>query len=322
VTRPGGGVSRRLVLAAGPLLLVRPARAASPVLRMGDQRGNVRALMDAAGLLADLPYTVSWSEFAAAAPLAEALAAEAIDGGITGDAPFTFAFAGGVPIRAIATDRYDPQGTAIVVPGGSAITDTAGLHGRRVATGRGSIGHSLILAVMRQQGWSKSDLTIVFLQPADAKAALASGSIDAWSTWEPYTSQVEVLDGGRRVTSAAGLLPGLTYLAATVRAIGEKRPLLEDYVRRFAAARRWQAAHRPAYAARWAQLMGMDERVPAQWFTRAGDRIVPTDDAVMRDEQAVIDLYASAGLLHQRFAAADAFDASFNDAVRAGNATG
>jgi len=314
-------LSRRLMLTAAPAMLVRPASAAPDVLRMGDQRGNVRALMEAAGLLADMPYSVSWSEFAAAAPLAEALAAEAIDGGIAGDAPFTFAVAGGVPIRAIAADRYDPQGTAILVPGASPITGAAGLRGKRVATGRGSIGHSLILAVMRQQGWAPGDVSIVFLLPADAKAALAGGAVDAWSTWEPYTSQLEVLEGGRRVATAVGLLPGLTYLAATTAAIAGKRAMLTDYVRRFAAARRWQAANRPAYAARWSQLMGMDERVPAQWFARAGDHVVPTDDTVYRDEQGVIDLYAAAGLLHRRLTAADAFDPSFNDAVRQGNAT-
>jgi sulfonate transport system substrate-binding protein len=312
-------LSRRAMLAAAPLLLARPAFAA-PVLRMGDQRGNVRALMEAAGLLKDVPYTVEWSEFAAAAPLAEALSADAIDGGIAGDAPFTFAFAAGVPIKAIAVDRYDPQGTAIVVSGGSAIKDAAGLKGKRVATGRGSIGHSLVLAVMQKNGWTKFDLTVVFLQPADAKAALANGAIDAWATWEPYTSQVEILDGGRRVVSAAGLLAGQTYLAATTAAIKAKRPLLEDYVRRFAAARLWEAANNAAYAKRWGELMGLDARVPAQWFARAGDRIVPTDEAAYRNEQVVIDLYTQAGLIRTKVTAADAFDPSFNDAVRAGNA--
>lgn len=312
-------LSRRLLLAATPLLFTQPAFAA-PVLRMGDQRGNMRALLDAAGMLADMPYTIEWSEFAAAAPLAEALSAEAIDCGVTGDAPFTFAFAAGVPIRAIAVARYDPQGTAIVVPGASPLTDSAGLKGKRVATGRGSIGHSLILAVMKQKGWTKSDVTITFLQPADAKAALANGAINAWSTWEPYTSQVEILEGGRRIANAAGLLAGQTYLAATVSAIAGKRTMLEDYVRRFAAARRWEVANNAAYAARWGQMMGLDPRVPAQWFSRAQDRIVPTDDESYRNEQAVMDLYLEAGLLRKPVKAADAFDPSFNDAVRAGNA--
>lgn len=295
-----------------------PARAAV-VLRMGDQRGNVRALMEAAGVLDGLPYRLEWSEFAAAAPLAEAVAAEAVDGGNIGDAPFTFAVAGGVPIRAIATNRANPEGTAVLVPAASPIQDLAGLRGKRIATGKGSIGHSLVLAALRRQGWAPGDIQLIFLLPSDAKAALASGAVDAWSTWEPYTSQVEALEGGRRVVSGAGLTPGLGFQAATAAAIAGKREALSDFVRRLAAARQWQQTNLDRYAASWAKLMGVPEAVPRHWFARAGDHIVDTDDGVYRDLQRVIDLYAEAGLLSRRFQAAEAFDPSFNAAVRAGN---
>ena len=305
-------------LALAPFAAAHPARAAA-VLRMGDQRGNVRALMEAASVLDGLPYRLEWSEFAAAAPLAEAMAAEAVDGGNIGDAPFTFAVAGGVPIRAIATNRANPEGTAVLVPAGSPVQDLAGLRGKRIATGKGSIGHSLVLAALKQQGWAPGDVRLVFLLPSDAKAALASGAVDAWSTWEPYTSQAEVLEGGRRVVSGAGIAPGLGFQAATAAAIAGKREALSDFVRRLAAARQWQQTNGDRYAASWAKLMGVPEAVPRHWFARAGDHIVETDDGVYRDLQRVIDLYAEAGLLHRRFQAADAFDPSFNAAVRAGN---
>ena len=87
------GVGRRQVVAGLALASwsVRRARAAT-VLHMGDQRGNVQALMQAAGVLEGVPYQLAWSEFAAAAPLAEALNAGAIDGGNIGDAPFVWSF--------------------------------------------------------------------------------------------------------------------------------------------------------------------------------------------------------------------------------------
>jgi sulfonate transport system substrate-binding protein len=315
---------RRLLawIALAPLALVpliRPARAAT-VLRMGDQRGNVQALMAASGVLGDLPYRLEWSEFAAAAPLAEALAAEAVDGGNIGDAPFTFAFAGGVPIRAIATRRSSQEGLAIVVPEHSPVRGFAELRGRRIATGRGSIGHFLVLTALEKHGMSVADITLVFLLPSDAKAALANGAVDAWSTWEPYTSQVEVMERGRSVITGVGLTPGLGYQAATVAAIAGKRAALEDFVRRLVVARRWADVNRDLYAAHWAKLMGFPEAVPHNWFTRTQERIVVTDDAVIRDEQRVIDVYARAGLLRQSFGAASAFDPSFNDAIREGNA--
>ena len=66
--------TRRNFLAGGAALLLAGASKAGAteyVLRMGDQRGNVRAVMEAAGVLQDLPYQLAWSEFAAAAPLVE-----------------------------------------------------------------------------------------------------------------------------------------------------------------------------------------------------------------------------------------------------------
>jgi sulfonate transport system substrate-binding protein len=293
---------------------------AGGVLRAGDQRGNNRAVMEAAGVLRDVPYRIAWSEFAAAAPLIEAMNAGAIDGGIVGDAPFTFGFASGVPMRAIAARRASQQGTAIVVRGDSAALGFGDLKGRKIATGRGSIGHFLVLAALRREGWPDDAVKLVFLQPADAKAALASGAVDAWSTWEPYTSQVEVIDRGRQVINGEGLSPGQGYQIASLDAIGAKRAMLADFITRLTAARRWANTHRDEYAAIWARLMGFPAEVPQHWFARTTEEVVPTDEKVLAGEQRVIDLYAAAGLLQKPFQAAAAFDPSFNAAIAKGMA--
>ncbi len=313
-------VSRRALLggAVAAPFVIRGARAET-VLRAGDQRGNNRAVMEAAGVLKDVPYRIAWSEFVAAAPLIEAMNAGAIDSGIVGDAPFTFGFASGVPMRVIAARRSTQQGTAILVPGASPVKTFDDLKGKKIATGRGSIGHFLVLAALRRAGWPDDAVKIVFLQPADAKAALASGSIDAWSTWEPYTSQVEVLEGGRQIINGVGLSPGLGYQIASVDAIAGKRAMLEDYITRLAAARRWANTHRDEYAAIWAKLMGSPPEVPKHWFGRTTEEVVETDAKVLADAQRVIDLYAAAGLLQKPFEAATAFDTGFNPAIAKGN---
>ncbi|MFX5321118.1 PhnD/SsuA/transferrin family substrate-binding protein, partial [Acinetobacter baumannii] len=86
-----------------------------------------------------------WKEFPAAAPLLEALSAGAIDTGLVGDAPFTFAAAANVPVKASAAIRQSREGLAIVVPEQSAVKSLDDLKGKKIATGRGSIGHQLIL---------------------------------------------------------------------------------------------------------------------------------------------------------------------------------
>jgi sulfonate transport system substrate-binding protein len=289
-------------------------------LIVGDQKGNSQAVMQAAGVLKDVPYKIEWKEFPAAAPLLEALGAGAIETGLVGDAPFTFAAAANVPVKAIGAIRQTQEGLAVLVPKESAIKSFDELKGKKIATGRGSIGHQLLLAALESKGWTPADVQIVFLAPADAKVAYSRGSVDAWSTWEPYVSQEEVLFQSRRVLTAEGLSAGLSLQVATPNAIRDKRPELEDFLRRLTAARIWALSNADSYAQTWGKLMNVAPSVPLNWLTRAKIRIAPIDDSVVADEQKTIDLYLRAGLIKQKLDANAIMDRSFNDAIAKGGA--
>ncbi len=307
---------RALVLAILALLATGVARA-EDVLRVGDQRGNARALMEAAGVLEGLTYRLEWSEFPAAAPLLEALNAGAIDAGGVGDAPFTFAAAAGVPVKAIAAYRNRQDGLAILVAKDSPFRSVADLKGRRIATNRGSIGHQVVLAALEEAGLPFDSVTFNFLPPADAKLALTSGAVDAWATWEPYTSTAELAGLVRVVRDGNGITPGLSFAVASDGAIAKKRPLLADFARRLSKARDWALKDPAPYAVVWSRLIGLPETVPLRWFGRAAYRAVPIDGTVIADEQRNIDLYVRAGLIPKsRAPRAEAIlDASFGQAA-------
>jgi sulfonate transport system substrate-binding protein len=305
----------RRIVVAGLLLSAIASASAQTTLRVGDQKGNSQAVMEAAGVLKDVPYKIEWKEFPAAAPLLEALGAGAIETGLVGDAPFTFAAAANVPIKAIGAVRQTREGLAILVPRESGIRSFEDLRGRKIATGRGSIGHQLILAALEAKGWSPSDVQIVFLAPSDAKVAYTQGSVDAWSTWEPYVSQEEVLFQSRRFITAEGLTPGLGFQVASPNAIRDKRPQLEDFLQRLTAARAWSLTNVSAYAETWGRLMNIPPAVPLNWLNRAKIRIAPIDDGVVADEQKTIDLYFRAGLIKQKLNAADIVDRSFSETI-------
>jgi sulfonate transport system substrate-binding protein len=308
----------RELLVAGLLLGAIASAGAQTTLRVGDQKGNSQAVMEAAGVMKDVPYKIEWREFPAAAPLLEALGAGAIETGLVGDAPFTFATAANVPVKAIGAIRQTGEGLAVLVPRESAARSFEDLKGKKIATGRGSIGHQLILAALESRGWSASDVQIVFLAPSDAKVAYTQGSVDAWSTWEPYVSQEEVLFQSRRVITAQGLTPGLGFQVASPNAIRDKRPELEDFLRRLTAARAWSLTNVSAYAETWGRLMNIPPAVPLNWLSRAKIRIAPIDDGVVADEQKTIDLYFRAGLIKRKLDAADIVDRSFSEAIGKG----
>lgn len=296
-------------VAVGLSCRVVPAHAEDELV-VADQKGQQKALLDAAGVDRDLSYRIRWTEFEAAAPLLQALGAGAVDTGIAGDGPFLFAWGSGLPVKAafLLPPRGGGRATAVVVAAGSPIYDAAGLSGKRIATGRGSIGHLLLLRLIQSGAIPPPAPRIVFLTPAQAKAALDAGTLDAWSTWEPYVS-LEVLHAhGREVVNGGGLMPGNSFFVANDAALSAKRRQLADFYRRVTQAYAWGHAHLSDYAAILARQTGLPGDVALAVAEKQIAAPVPLDRHVAEQEQATLDSYRKAGLVQGTGSVASAFD--------------
>ena len=127
-------VSATLFSAAIGVAIAASALAADTVtLRVGDQKGGNRSLLEISGYAKDLPYKIEWSEFPAAAPILEALNAGALDVGYTGDLSFLTVYAAGAPIKAIGGTRSDARTQAILVRQDSPIKSAAARSGETFA---------------------------------------------------------------------------------------------------------------------------------------------------------------------------------------------
>lgn len=281
------------------------------VLKAGDQKGGLRALLEAADELKNLPYDIQWTEFPAAAPLAEALNAGAVDSGPIGDAPVIFALAAGTRIKVIGANRSDPYGTAVLVRPDSPLKRAADLKGRSIGTNRGSIGHFVALKALESAGLKPEDANIRFLPPADAKLALVNGSIDAWATWEPYTAMAETSNHARVLVSGRGLWSGLSYLAATDSALASKREVLRDFLQRVVRAQRWSYQHVDDFSAALARIIGIPPEAARLQFERRQQTWRPIDDTIIAEQQRSADFYLKAGLLKQRLEVRSTFDTGF-----------
>lgn len=301
---------RQLLLGTAAVLGVGTgvARAQAQVLKAGDQKGGLRALLEAANELQGLSYEIQWTEFPAAAPLAEALNAEAVDFGPIGDAPLIFALAAGARVKAFAVNRSDPYGTAVLVRPDSPLKSAADLKGKSIATNRGSIGHYVALKALASVDLKPDANTFRFLPPPDAKLALTQGAVDAWATWEPYTAMAETAGHARVLVNGRGLSSGLSFLAATDTALAKKRALLQDFGQRVVRAQRWSYQHVPEYSAALARVIGIAPDAARLQFERRAQRWIATDAQVLADQQRTADFYLEAGLLKQRLDVKNTFD--------------
>lgn len=284
-------------------------------LKVGSQRGGTKAILIASGALEGAPYKIEWSEFAAAQPLLEAVGAGAVDLGEAGDAPFLFAYAGGSRIKAVQAGKSGGSSTALLVRKGASFHGVADLRGKKIATGRGSIGHYLLLKLLEEAGLKPTDVQIVFLSPGDAKAAFTSGAIDGWVTWGSYVALAKLHDDAVILADGDGRLSGYGFEAASEAAIAGKRPQVEDFLRRLAKARRWAGEHPQEYAAALSKETGLQPDVAL--YTVRQYRIAPSeiDDKVVAEATAVLDRFRAAGAVTSTRDPAGAFDRSFNAAV-------
>jgi sulfonate transport system substrate-binding protein len=286
------------------------ASAPEGVLRVASQKGGTKSQLLASGVLDHLPYRIEWSEFPAAQHLLEALGAGAVDLGAVGDAPFQFAYQAGSPIKAVQVLRYDRQtsSSAILVPATSSVRSLAELRGLRIATGRGSAGHYLLLRALDKAHLSVSDVQIVFLAPGDAKAAFSSGAVGAWSTWNPYVGAAVLHDGARILPDSIGLSTGVGFIAANEQAIAKKRPLIEDFLRRNARAQEWVRLNAGSFAEVLAKETGLPLDVARYTAERGARGAAALDATLIAEQRAVLAEFKVAGALPATRTFAGGFD--------------
>ncbi|MDY0925737.1 aliphatic sulfonate ABC transporter substrate-binding protein [Enterobacter sp. CFBP8995] len=299
------------LLACSLLLLTVTSQAASNELIVGDQKGNARAVMSAAGELNNVPYEIKWYEFPNAAPLLESLNSQHLDAGLVGDGPLSFAVAAGAQIRAIQASQY--LGNAIVVKKDSALHSIADLKGKKVATVKGSAGQNMVLNALHEAGLPDDSVSFVFTTPSEATLALDNGAVDAVATWEPYVS-FAVAQSGDRIAIDGKNSPVSNYLVATDSAIASKREQLADFRQRLIRARAWGVAHPQAYASEIAKLLRLPDAVALSKVQRENNAPVEDYALVEKRQQLAIDTFTRGGLIEPGLKADKLVDASFFNA--------
>jgi sulfonate transport system substrate-binding protein len=293
-------LSGALVLAA---LAISPAQAEDKPaeIRIGTQKGGffpaVRQRHTVEDAFKSLGIAVKWTDFQFGPPLLEAINVGSVDFGFVGDSPPIFAQAGGARIRYVAAVKSDGNTQAIIVPQDSTIKALADLKGKRIAFGKGSSAHNLLVAALEKAGLTWSDITPAPLAPADATAAFVKGSVDAWSIWDPYLALAELKDKARVIAFDRDVhKPNAFYIAGSD--FVEKYPSLVARLNAvFASEGRWADTHHEEVATAQAEATGVDIEAIRRFVDRSNYRVVPVDDEVIGSQQIVADRFARLGLI-------------------------
>ncbi|MEJ1161479.1 sulfonate ABC transporter substrate-binding protein [Prosthecomicrobium sp. N25] len=240
---------------------------------------------------------VSYIEFQAGPPLLEALNLGAIDFGTTGDTPPIFAQAARANLVYVATIPAPGAGSAILVKRDGPIRSLADLKGRTIGFTKGSSAHNFTVNAVKKAGLAWSDIKPAYLSPADAGAAFANGSIDAWTIWDPFYAIAEKTQDARVLTTAEGIVETNSFYLANGTYAKANPGLVRDVLDELTRVAAWATEHPDEVARALAEVTGVALEHQQRAAARTRYAVTPVTEDVVRSQQAIADEFARLGLI-------------------------
>jgi sulfonate transport system substrate-binding protein len=298
-------------LAALPVLGSSPARAAnaSRTLRIGNQKGYLTLLKGRGTLekrLAPLGVALTWTEFDAGPVQLEALNVGSIDFGDVGEAPPIFAQAAGAPLAYVAATVPRPQSEAVLVPHASTIRSVPDLKGKTVALNRGSNVHYFLVKLLQAHNIQYTDVNVVFLAPADARAAFERGSIDAWVIWDPFLAAAQKTLNARILTDASGVVGNRAFYFSSLNYAKQNPDVIKILIDELSQIDQWGQGNRAALSAQLAQLWGLPNDVVSEAIGRVQFGTGPITKAILGEQQQIANTFFDLKLIPKRVNVLDA----------------
>ncbi|WP_429556979.1 ABC transporter substrate-binding protein [Paraburkholderia youngii] len=182
----------------------------------------------------------------------------------------------------------------------------AQLRGKKVALNKGSNVHFLLVKALQQAGLAYTDIQPVYLAPADARAAFAQGSVDAWVIWDPYLAAIEHQANARTIANGDGLVHNTQYYVASREFAAAHPQMVHAVLDEVNNADRWGSDNIPEVAALLSPLAGLDPATLEVALKRTGYGIQPITDATLAYQQQIADTFSALKLIPAKLNVADA----------------
>lgn len=264
-------------------------------LNIGFQKYGVLPIVKARGdldkVLKEKGVTVKWVEFPAGPQLLEGLNVGSVSFGEAGEAPPIFAQAANSNLVYIANQPAAPLAEALIVPKDSTIKSIQDLKGKRVVLNKGANVHYLLLKVLEANHLKLDDIQVVYLPPADARAAFEKGAVDAWVIWDPFFASAEKQLGAKVLATGQNLVNNHQFYLAD-RKFAEQYPdVLKAVVNELNTTTQWVSQHQTDAAKLLEKPTGLPLDVLNTSISRMGFGVTPISSEVAKQQQYVADAF-------------------------------
>ncbi len=284
------------------------ASATPTEIRIGYQRNGVWPLIKAKGVIEKLfpDAKVTWAAFPAGPQLLEALNAGSVDIGSTGDTPPIFAQAAGTPLIYVSVISGSGAGSAVLVPENSPIKTVADLKGKKIAFQKASSAHLLTVKALEQAGLTYNDIEPIFLAPSEARAAFESGSIDAWTIWDPFRSAAIKELNARALVEGQDVAKSNAFIEASSDFVSKYPDTLKSILEQVKQWQSWIYDNKDEYADILAKETGLDVEVIKFSLNSEVQQYRWIDDEAVAAQQKVADIFFNLQLIPSQLNIKDA----------------
>jgi sulfonate transport system substrate-binding protein len=182
----------------------------------------------------------------------------------------------------------------------------ADVKGKKLAFAKGSSSHNFVVQALAKAGLAYTDVAPVYLNPADAIAAFARGSVDAWAVWDPYFAIAERRHNARVLTTTKGVLDSNSFYLAN-RDFAAKHPaVLKAAIEEIGRTTAWAGQHRGELSRAISEVTGVELEAQQIAVDRVAIALEPISDRIVQSQQTIADAFHKLGLIPREIAVRDA----------------
>lgn len=266
------------------------------------QRGEFSKKMEKKG------YKVVFKEFSDGNSLMQALKAGSVDYARTGDTPPVSALSTGTKLTYIAASSSKAKGSGILVKNSSSVSSIEDLKDKKVAYTKGTSSQYMLLAALKKAGMSADDITWVNMDQSSASVAFSKGKVDAWSTWDPYTSQAQLTQNAKLVTNGVGITNNRDYILTT-QSYAKKNTEISKYLIKYLQEdMEWANNNHSELITMMSKSLKVSKSVVKKMVERRTYGISTMNSTYVKEEQKIADLFYEEGLIENKVTVSDSGD--------------
>lgn len=245
-------------------------------------------------------YKVVFKEFQDGTALTTALQSGDIDYARIGDVPPVTGQANGLGFVYIAAGSDKVKGSGIEVKKTAGITSVADLKGKTIAYTKGTSAQFMVIQALKQAGLTTDDVKLVNMDQSAAAVAFAKGTVDAWATWDPYTSTAEVNADATLLVDGAGLAKNRDFIVATKQYAAKHQTVSKYLTEYLAEDMSWANTHKPQLITMLTKMLKLKRSIVTKMVNRREYSMGQVTTSILQEQQTIADVFYAEGVISKK----------------------